>query len=72
MAWESIVEEWHGNVTTEAITETVQLANRAFFDHLDKYVLESWKESECQQLSGVMPWLYGSGNGAWDAPYPKW
>ena len=39
MAWESIVEEWHGNVTTEAITEAVQLANRAFFDHLDKYVL---------------------------------
>jgi len=39
MAWESIVEEWHGNVTTEAITEAVQLANRALFDHLDKYVL---------------------------------
>jgi len=41
MAWETILEEWHGSITTEAIAKAVQLACRAFLDHLDKYVLES-------------------------------
>ncbi len=35
MAWETIVEEWHGSITREAIAEAVQLAGRAFLEHLD-------------------------------------
>ncbi len=41
MAWETIIEEWHNNLTREAIAEAIQLANRAFFDHVDEYILES-------------------------------
>ncbi len=26
MAWETIIEEWHGNITSEAIAEAVSLA----------------------------------------------
>ncbi len=39
MAWESIIEEWHGSISKEAIAEAVQLARRAFLDHKDDYVL---------------------------------
>ncbi len=37
VAWEAIVEEWHGSITMEAITEAVQLAGRALLDHVDDY-----------------------------------
>ncbi len=37
MAWETIVEEWHGSITIEAIAEAVQLAGRAFLEHVDDY-----------------------------------
>ena len=37
MAWETIVEEWHGNITIEAIAEAVQLAGQAFLEHVDDY-----------------------------------
>jgi uncharacterized protein (DUF433 family) len=40
MAWETIQEEWRGKVTREAIAEAVQLANRAFSDHVTDYILE--------------------------------
>ncbi|MCP4698049.1 MAG: DUF433 domain-containing protein [Gammaproteobacteria bacterium] len=40
MAWETIVEEWHGSIREEAITEAVQLASRAFFEHADEYIQE--------------------------------
>jgi uncharacterized protein (DUF433 family) len=40
LAWETIIEEWHGSITPEAIAETVQLAGRALLDHVDEYVLE--------------------------------
>mgnify|MGYP003405293411 CR=1 FL=1 len=33
MAWEAIVEEWRGSVSTEAIAEAVRLAMQAFIDH---------------------------------------
>jgi uncharacterized protein (DUF433 family) len=33
MAWETIIEEWHGSITMDAITEAVQLAGRAFLEH---------------------------------------
>jgi len=39
MAWETIVEEWGGSVTKEAIAEAVQLASQAFLDHAHEYVL---------------------------------
>jgi uncharacterized protein (DUF433 family) len=32
-AWETIVEEWHGDVSRDAISEAVRLANQAFRDH---------------------------------------
>jgi uncharacterized protein (DUF433 family) len=40
LAWEAIVEEWHGSITREAIAEAVQLAGRALIDHVDEYVLD--------------------------------
>ncbi|MCB8919402.1 MAG: DUF433 domain-containing protein [Ardenticatenaceae bacterium] len=40
MAWETIEEEWRGKVSREAIAEAVQLANRAFADHVADYILE--------------------------------
>ena len=40
MAWETIVEEWRGAVTKEAIAEAVRLANQAFIEHADEYGLE--------------------------------
>jgi len=36
MAWEAIVEEWRGSVSTEAIAEAVRLAMQAFVDHAGK------------------------------------
>jgi len=41
LAWETIVNGWHGSVTREAIVEAVQLAREAFLDHSDDFVLES-------------------------------
>jgi len=40
MAWETIIEEWHGSLTKEAIAEAVRLASQAFLEHVDEYVLE--------------------------------
>jgi len=40
MAWETIIEEWEGRITQEAIAEAVKLAERAFLDHAHEYVLE--------------------------------
>lgn len=36
-AWETIVEEWRGSVSTEAISEAVRLASQAFRDHSAQY-----------------------------------
>jgi uncharacterized protein (DUF433 family) len=30
MAWEAIIDAWHGAITKEAITEAVRLAHEAF------------------------------------------
>ena len=38
MAWETIVEEWRGNVSSDAISEAVRLASRAFRDHSTEYM----------------------------------
>ena len=37
IAWETIIEEWRGNVTSEAISEAVRLASQAFRDHSGQY-----------------------------------
>ena len=36
-AWETIVEEWRGNLNSDAIAEAVLLASQAFRDHSDQY-----------------------------------
>jgi len=41
MAWETIVEEWNGHITSEAIAEAVNLARQAFLKHAIKHVTES-------------------------------
>jgi len=40
MAWESIVEEWEGKISPDAIAEAVKLAGQAFYDHAHEYLLE--------------------------------
>ena len=37
MAWESIVEEWRGDIGVEAIAEAIRLARQAFGDHSAQY-----------------------------------
>jgi uncharacterized protein (DUF433 family) len=37
IAWETIVEEWRGNVSSDAIAEAVRLASQAFHDHSEQY-----------------------------------
>jgi len=40
MAWETIVEEWGGSITKEAIAEAIQLASRSFIEHATEHALE--------------------------------
>lgn len=40
MSWELIESEWRGKVSSEAISEAVQLANRAFSRHFADQLLE--------------------------------
>jgi uncharacterized protein (DUF433 family) len=40
MAWETIIDEWRGSITREAIAEAIRLSNKAFFEHSDNYALE--------------------------------
>lgn len=37
MAWESIVEEWRGAISKEAIAEAVKLASKAFISHAPEF-----------------------------------
>jgi uncharacterized protein (DUF433 family) len=39
MAWETIVEEWRGRVSKDAIAEAVALSRQAFLEHADEYTL---------------------------------
>jgi len=39
MAWESIIEDWNGSITKEAIKEAVQLASQALLKHADEFIL---------------------------------
>jgi len=36
--WETIIEEWHGSITPEAIAEAVHLAAQALLKHADELV----------------------------------
>ena len=40
MAWETVIEEWHGSISREAIAEALQLATRALLEHVDDYILQ--------------------------------
>lgn len=40
MAWETIVEEWRGRISKEAIAEAVRLASQSFIEHADEYSSE--------------------------------
>ena len=40
-AWESIIEEWGGGISKEAITEAVYLASKSFTQHAQEHALES-------------------------------
>jgi uncharacterized protein (DUF433 family) len=40
MAWETIIEEWEGRISAEALAEAVRLAGQAFVDHAYEYLLE--------------------------------
>ena len=41
LAWETIIEEWRGSITHEAIAEAVSLARQAFLAHAREYTLDS-------------------------------
>ena len=40
--WETIIEEWRGSITKEAISEAVSLSRQTFLENVDKYVLEQF------------------------------
>ena len=40
MDWDTIIDQWHGHITKEAIAEAVQLAKQVLFDHFSEYALE--------------------------------
>ncbi|MBP9503585.1 MAG: DUF433 domain-containing protein [Candidatus Promineofilum sp.] len=40
LAWETIIEEWRGSISYEAIAEAARLSRQAFLDSVDKYALE--------------------------------
>ncbi len=40
LAWETIIEEWRGSITKEAIAEAIRLSRQAFLEHVADYVLE--------------------------------
>lgn len=44
MSWDTIVEEWRGSLTKEAIAEVVRLSSKAFIEHADEYALEAATE----------------------------
>ena len=41
LSWESIIEEWNGSITKEAIAEALRLSKQAFLEHAEEYIVES-------------------------------
>ena len=35
MTWDTIIEEWHGAITRDAIAEAVRIARRSFLDRVE-------------------------------------
>ncbi|MFN7922578.1 MAG: DUF433 domain-containing protein [Bryobacteraceae bacterium] len=48
VAWETIVEEWRGSVTKDAIAEAVRLASLAFRDHSKQYTLPEYAPDQAR------------------------
>ena len=42
LAWETIIEEWRGDVSADAIAEAVRLASQAFRDHSGQYAASEY------------------------------
>jgi uncharacterized protein (DUF433 family) len=42
MDWESIIAEWRGRISKDAIAEAVGLAGRAFLDHAPEYTASEY------------------------------
>jgi uncharacterized protein (DUF433 family) len=42
MAWETIENEWRGDVSADAIAEAVRLASQAFHDHSSEYAANEY------------------------------
>lgn len=42
IAWETIMEEWRGSVSPDAISEAVRLASQAFRDHSAQYTVPEY------------------------------
>ena len=40
LAWEAIVEQWHGSITKEAIAEAVRLSSLAFLNHTAEFEMK--------------------------------
>lgn len=40
MAWETVIQEWHGSISREAIAEALLLATRALLEHVDDYIMQ--------------------------------
>lgn len=40
LAWETIIEEWRGSISYEAIAEAVRLSRQAFLENAENYALE--------------------------------
>jgi len=42
LAWETIIQEWRGDITKEAIAEAVRLASQAFLEHSQEYTASEY------------------------------
>jgi uncharacterized protein (DUF433 family) len=40
LAWETIIADWRGSISNEAIAEAIQLSRQAFLEHVHEYALE--------------------------------
>ena len=40
LSWEAILQEWHGSISTQAISEAVRLAQEALRNHSDDLSLD--------------------------------
>ena len=41
VGWKTIIEQFHGSITKDAISEAVALAGKAFSEHAQEYAQES-------------------------------